>query len=193
MGSTSYIYKREGNDPYKLYQELVEEAIEECGDGNYNGTISTCEYRGIRKSFQKYDESTNDLAKKYIYDHDNGEKWECNVIDCGVKRYEVVSIKKRKKKSDAKYKTQYVIYNSKGKKLAVKSTQKEAEDTAISLAFTEGEIDIKKEPVVQTGDNIVEEIYIEKKSYDKKPKIKESATKKIQEIHVYYFYGWAAE
>lgn len=193
MGANAFIYKEEGTDPRKIFDTLVRDAIEENGNDSYNGTISTCNYMGIKKSFKKYDESTRDKARKYIDDDENGNKWECSVIDCGVKRWEVVSIKKRKSKSNAKYKTKYVIYNGYGKKLATKETLKEAEEAAISFAFSEKGIEISKEPVLIEGNNIVEDIYTERKSYDKKPKIKETATKKIQEIHVYYFYGWAAE
>ena len=193
MGAIPFCYKLEGSNPYSLYEELVKEAIEEHGEDTYNGTISTTEYRGITKSFPKYSEATVSSAKEYIKDVEYGNKRDCCVIDLGVKSYAVTTIKKKKQKSNATYKIQYGIYNGYGKQLAVKPTQKEAEEAAIKFTFAEQNVEIRKEPKKVSGNNVIEELYTERKTYEKKPKIKESPTKKIEEIHVYYFYGWAAE
>ena len=86
MGACNFIEFGIGETPEFVFNYLVEDAIWECGNNPYNGTISTTELsRRTPKVIRKrYTLKAQQEAVKVAEADDWGEKREARVIDCGA-------------------------------------------------------------------------------------------------------------
>ena len=81
MGATSIEYtvrQSEYESPQAAYRALVEEAEYNYGHDPYNGTISTCEFRGkIDRpcNDEEYEEALDDIHKRDVCYYEDGHTW----------------------------------------------------------------------------------------------------------------------
>jgi hypothetical protein len=81
MGATSIKYtvrQSEYESPQAAYRAMVEEAEYNYGHDPYNGTISTCEFRGrIARpcNSAEYEEALDNIHKRDVYYYEDGHTW----------------------------------------------------------------------------------------------------------------------
>ena len=199
MGATNFDHVVSGYNVREVFDDLVEDAIFENGNDSYNGTISTCSLGRCKLQFEKYSESNLKKAYKFVESNDWGEKWTANYIDLGVKEYHVLTIKKRNVgKENPVYKMKFVVKPSHSNSDDYPthrsfSTKTEADQYAMEQTLKKDiSHSVTKEYVLEKGDSVLTETYIEKKVYKSKPNLKPMANRKIVPVHVYLFYGWAS-
>lgn len=96
MGACSFFNMIESASADDGFRELCKNAIQECGNDPYNGTISTTNLvsRTI-KIADKYSAKAMGKGKKYAETHiEDIPKRRCQALDLGVVRYEVHTLKK---------------------------------------------------------------------------------------------------
>ena len=135
MGAEAFCIVTENTDARKAFETLVAKAREEYGNRSYNGTISTCSMGRCTRSYDHFSREVLDEAYALVESRDGGQKWVAQYIDLGVCGYETVEIKRRTKKSDAKFKMGYVLYDEDGKCRGGADTKGEAEGKAMKLAY----------------------------------------------------------
>lgn len=200
MSYTVFFEKRiEARSPKEAYDGLIEEAFEECGTGDYNGTISTCNgYSKSALSFDKYSQDNEKEVRKYLHNKDDIGEGECQYIDLGVVRYELTKIiKKKAKKEKPVYKKKFVVYwatfstiDGQNKKYfnILADAEKFAFEKRVEISY--GNVFIKKEDVLIKGEDVVETFEKEVELVQTPPKNIPKNTA-IKEIHKYLFFGWA--
>lgn len=193
MGAEAFCIVTENTDARKAFNALVEEAREEYGNRSYNGTISTCSMGRCAKTYNQFSEETLNDARKFVEDCEYGHKWVAQYIDLGVCGYETVEIKRHSRKSDAKFKMGYVLYDEDGKRRGDANTKGEAEGKAMKLAYENNmTITIKKEHRRISGNSVVCEVSLKRTFSEKRPRLTRAPGKEIVPIHKYMFYGWAS-
>lgn len=98
MGATNFEHECDAYDAKAAFRILSVSARREYGEDCYNGTISTCSFGHVTaKTYGKTGKVTKTSLKK-AYDlverDDWGRKWYCDAIDCGVKEWHVITLKK---------------------------------------------------------------------------------------------------
>ena len=194
MGAQSFCHIVESTSVSKAFNDLVAEARYEYGSDAYNGTISTCGLAGRpAKTYAKYSKEVEREAYDFVKEKEFGQKWTAQYIDLGVCGYEMITVKRKGRKSDAKFQMMYNVYDLNGKRIASEKIKADAESRAMKYAYETGEdAFIMKEQTGVTGSPLVCNVSVEKKRYDKKPRIPRGPGKELVEIHKYMFYGWAA-
>lgn len=198
MGAESFQKEIIGTSARECYDYLVDEAINEYGQSIYNGTIATCDFGVCTLKFDKYLKSNEKKAEDHIDFKDNGDKWRTDYVDLGVIEYELITIKKEKRKYSSKYKLKYVILEKCGDRYVQTNYSfekiKNAEEQAIKLSLEniDKKYRVSKEYVVVEGNNINFDLIVEKKVCKNKPKVTLKPNQKLIEKHKYIFYGWAA-
>lgn len=203
MGATFFKDVVFATNPSNGYDALTSDAIDQYGRDHYNGTISTCYgYSCSHIGFDKYSKANEKKAEKYInkHMHDMG-KWDCEYIDLGVVRYDVVkATKKKANKEKPTFKKMFVVYwetfSASGRRNK-KSFDRlvDAENFAFDKKLELGDnsdVFIKNEYVLVDGNNVVETIETTVTQKKSRPKSVGKNTV-VKEIHKYLFYGWAAE
>ena len=146
MGAEAFCIVTENTDARKAFEALVAEARYEYGDRSYNGTISTCSMGRCAKTYNQFSEEILNDARKFVEDREYGQKWVAQYIDLGVCGYETIEIKRHSRKSDAKFKMGYVLYDEIGKRIGEADTKGEAEGKSRKLAYENDiSVTIKKE------------------------------------------------
>ena len=189
-------------NPQKAYDILTEDAIDQYGRDSYNGTISTCiGYSCSQLNFDKYSKSNENKAEKYINKRmDDMGKRDCEYIDLGVVRYDVIKTTKKKNNNNKKpiFKKRFVVYgesfmsNNKRKKSFDKLSDAEQFAFAQKMKNPDWDVVIKNEYVLIDGNNVVETIETTITQKKSRPKSVGKNTV-VKEIHKYLFYGWGAE
>lgn len=194
MGAMRFCVVENGRNASEVFDRLAEEARLEYGNDSYNGTISTCSLcEKPSKTYSTYSAKVEDEAYRFIESQNYGEKWVANYIDLGVCGYELVEIKRKGRKSDAKFQMMYNIYNESGKIVGSEKIKASAEHKAMEYALKADEqVIIKKEQTAVRGDSRVCDVAIERKFFEKKPRIPRAPGKELVAIHKYMFYGLAA-
>ena len=197
MGARNFFTTAKGENVWKAFDELVEQAKYESGHDRYNGTISTCTLRGIPvKTFVNYLPENRRLAMEIAKAEDYGEKRVAKYIDLGICGYELVEVKRMKYAYNAKHKLMYVIYNENFKQVDSDVNKGAAEEKAIKYALEHNcDCHIKKEYRKIEGNDRVCEIEVKRKFYlpEDKPRFTRSPDKTLTAIHEYAFYGVACE
>jgi len=98
MGATNFEHECDAYDAKEAFRTISDSARREYGEDCYNGTISTCSFgRVTAKTYGKTGKVTPTSMKKahdFIERHDWGHKWYCDAVDCGVKEWHVITLKK---------------------------------------------------------------------------------------------------
>lgn len=194
MGAESFCFVEEGRNASEIFNRLAEECRREYGDNPYNGTISTCSLcEKPAKTYSVYSPEVEEDAYRFVESQGFGEKWDANYIDLGVCGYELVEVKRKNRKSDAKFQMMYNIYNESGKRVGSAKVKASAEQKAMEYAVkTDESVFIKKEQTVVSGDSRVCDVTVERKFFEEKPRLPRAAGKELVSIHKYMFYGWMA-
>ena len=98
MGAINFTEEAFSTSAEAAFNSLVEDAVYRNGHDSYNGTISTCVLRRVRKMADKYSKTVEKKAHDLIMKEDYGIKWEAECLDLGVVHYEIVKVKKVTKK-----------------------------------------------------------------------------------------------
>lgn len=194
MGANSFFVTGTGKSAEEVFDALVKEAVYERGNDSYNGTISTCRlYRRPMKVYDSYDAKNKDEAYDFAVARDFGQKWTAYYIDLGVIGYELIEVKREKKKSDAEFHMMYNVYNYSGKRVASEKVKAAAESAAMKYSVEHNENTfIQKEPTRASGSCLVCNVSVSRKFYEKKPRAPRAPGKELVAIHKYAFYGLAA-
>ena len=84
MGACNFIEFAESMDYRSAFNSLVSEAKHWHGDDCYNGTISTCNCIDKPvKIASEWNKEAKCAAYEYANEHDFGEKWYAQPLDCG--------------------------------------------------------------------------------------------------------------
>lgn len=196
MGAVSFMHTIEATSAEKAKQMLVEQAVYDYGHDGYNGTISTCSgmCRCI-KSFEKYSQKNEKEMLKYARERLGVlGKRDVECIDSGVVGYNKTIIKKKTLTPSAKYEQKYAVVDSFTRKMispkAYRHTKTEAYNLAVTYLLEGKDVQIRKMPVLVSGDNLCTTFEV----VTERTKKMSNATKHIiQPVHKYIFYGWAAE
>lgn len=201
MGATFFENAILAENPEKAYDILTADAIDQYGGDSYNGTISTCGgYLRSKLSFDKYSKSNENKAEKYINKHmDDMGKRDCEYIDLGVVRYDIIKTSKKKvDKRKPVFKKRFVVYcesfmgNNKRKKSFDKLSEAEQVAFVQKMKYPDWDVLIKNEYVLTDGNNVVETIETTITQKKSRPKSVGKNTV-VKEIHKYLFYGWVTE
>ena len=206
MGLIDFVLTKSAETVNEAFNSLYSETL--CQkDGNSDKDkgipyhLSDCTLK-----FDKYLAINETKARQHIKKVGNGQKNKVHYVDLGVMYYEVLEVKTRNlSKQTPKYRRRYVVsYHDpfqQGIPAEVKRylpktmdfvTKLEADKLAVELAFkTKRQFNVKREYVLEAGQPLLSETYVETKCYRKKPSFKEMENKKITPIHKYMFYGWA--
>lgn len=114
MGATNFEHECDAYDAKEAFRTLSVAARREYGEDCYNGTISTCSFGHVTAStYGKTGKVTKTSLKKAydLVEHDDwGRKWYCDAIDCGVKEWHVITLKKvPHTKATAQFRTVFTI------------------------------------------------------------------------------------
>lgn len=201
MGACNFSHVIDAYSAREGFGMLVSEAVYECGNDGYNGTISTCSLGAVRdlSSSGNYTKAVMKKAEQYIKDDDYGSKWTATCLDLGIIGYDVITAKKtqEKPKTKAEYRQKYVVLSSaldSGTNISLyRDTKKEADDLAMQLAVKNNRsYYVAKRPVnVNRGDDLVTSISYTTTRKKTKPKTC-PANSVIKPVHKYMYYGWAA-
>ena len=193
MGAEAFCIVTENTDARKAFNALVEQARYDYGNEPYNGTISTCSMGRCTRSYDQFSQEVLEEAYALVESREGGQKWVAQYIDLGVCGYETVEIKRQSRKSDAKFKMGYVLYDEDGKYRGDANTKGEAEGKAMKLAYENNmTITIKKEHRRISGNSVVCEVSLKRAFSEKRPRLTRAPGKEIVPIHKYMFYGWAS-
>lgn len=190
MGSTDFTISARGKNIHEAYNKARQEAIDECGNDAYNGTISTTicfclGYNGVSdktNSFKNSRLSKDEFINKYLGDC---RKWG-NVFGFCVEEPVSNTLKVKSQvehkvtKGTKKWILKYVVNSMEGNQIAVKNTKGEA--IKMGREYTEKNMVrtfITMEKVLESGSKIVANI-----TYKKSDKEKEGK---------YVFFGISAE
>ena len=199
MGAVSFCKTVLAPNAQEGYAILFDEAVYNRGAGNrYSGDVNTTSIGYLQKSFPVYSKAVEKEAYEYIRNHDNGSKRTADYIDMGVKHYVLRQVSVTPKKNDAKYKYQYVLRDSSGIVRAVGKCAydgySEALEQGILHSLNVGDdVDVIVEPIKQSGSNVRATIQITETIVEKPPRRKLTKREKLIPMHVFCFYGWAAE
>ncbi len=170
---------------------VVEQDEYEYGHEMYNGSFTTTDFAGVRKTLDgKY--TPNKAKRAYAFiekDADNVAKRDAWAVDLGVVDYTVTRVKARKVTSKGKAKTKYVVcYDDHGE--AFYDTLDAAKNFALKKALNSNNVTIEKRAVYQGGSAIMKFERVQRQ-YKKRPtRVPKDAT--VVERHMYVFYAWAA-
>lgn len=194
MGARNFCVIGEGRTASDVFDCIVENAQYEHGHDRYNGTISTCNLGRCTKTFERFSKMNVEEARQLVEKEDYGEKYVAKYIDLGVYGYELVEVKRKHKKSDAKFKFGYRLYDECGKPRGFEEVKTKAEEKAMLLAVKENvTVYIKREYGKVSGNNEVCEVVVKRTFSEKKPRATRAPGKEIVPLHKFMFYGWAAE
>lgn len=199
MGATNFAITWIGTDYKDGYRILCAENEREYGYDPYNGTISTTHLsrRNPTKIAERNSATADRKAKKFLEDHDYGEKWECRVLDLGIVGYEVSKfVKVPHTTADAQFQTRYIAYADE-LEIGTYKTATEARaalEKAIALpryAKTEF-FHVEKKAVKVAGKSTTTCAYERQTRVAKtKPKTTPKGAT-ITPIHKFVYYGWAS-
>ena len=197
MGSVSFCKTVIAENASDAFEELVDEAREDYGRNRYNGTISTCSMGRLRRSFDVYNKKNAKEAYDYISANNNGAKGVADYIDMGVKHYVICETKTTPHKADAKFCTKYVLYGDDGPLRPSNKYTFDDYSAAKKAANEEAvvrrqDISVEKIPVKQSGTTTKCRVTVTERIVEKKPKSSKKG-QRIVPMHVFCFYGWAAE
>lgn len=197
MGARSFNRVIQASSAGKAFDELHDSATYEYGHDSYNGTISTCSMGRCIKSYKTYSKKNAQEAQKIIENMGCGEKYRANYIDLGISHYEIREVKKTNREYTAKYKQKFVVRDISiegyGKVYDKFDTKPKADALAIKLSLEGKEVCVMKQMIRLSGNDTVAEFDVKVKSQKTKPKLKPNEKRIIVPIHVYCFFGWAAE
>ncbi len=179
------------------WNHLYHQCLREYGEDPYNGSFSTCDFEGVEKTFEgKATKANLSKASKFIEKRsDDCCKWSAYAVDCGVDKYNLVTLKLRK--TSGRPVTKFVVVcddKYEGQMELVFDSLADAKAFAEKIAWDkpDGAVRIQKKAVYPNGraDGFV----VEKKvrSLKSKPKTIPKGAR-LSELHVYMFYAWAAE
>lgn len=98
MGATNFEHECDAYEAKEAFRALVVSARREYGEDCYNGTISTCNFGRVTASTYGKNGKVTKTSLKKAYDlverNNWGHKWDCDAIDCGVKEWHVITLKK---------------------------------------------------------------------------------------------------
>lgn len=196
MGAVSFMHTIEATSAEKAKQMLVGDALYEHGHDGYNGTISTC-YGRCRciKSFDKYSQKNEKEMLKYAETRfEHLDKREMEIIDLGIIGYNRITVKKTTFTPSAKYEQRYAVVDAcTGNTVSPKAyrkTKTEAHNLAIKYLLEGKCVEVRKMPVLISGNNLCTAFEMITERTNKMP----NASKYIVEpVHKYIVYGWAAE
>ncbi len=163
----------------------------EYGHDSYNGSFTTMDFAGVRKSFDgKYTPNKFKQASKFIEkDIDKIGKRDAYVVDMGVVDYLVTRVKPVKTSGQGKAVTKYVVLY--GKNEAFYDKLDDAKKCAMRQALNYSDVRIEKRAVYRGGESTIMKFERVFKKYKNKP-THVPAGAKLEERHAYIVYGWAA-
>lgn len=198
MGATNFFETGVGTNPKEVFSELCQEALREYGNDPYSGTIATTSLRNYQqcKIAETYSEKSADMAYEYARKHDFGEKWTSDYLDLGVKEYQITTVKKvrvPKGSQTAKYQMVFAVVEE-----GTERTLENFSVKAAAEAFAEKycgqhhvSVQICKRKKLVSGSETLERFEATTRIQKKKPaRVPKGA--RVDEVHVYAFYGWAA-
>ena len=194
MGACEVSEIRKGENAVRVFDKMCGEYTCEYGDDNYNGTFSTCNFYGVSLQMTgMFKQGNVKIAKKHINERmEKIDKRDAYAVDMGIDHYEIVKAKlvSTKRKVSARY---FVGNYETGKRLKTFEQLDKAKAYAIEMATKENEgLYIGKCFGDQYGDDELFNTKMDVKIKKSKPKtVPKGAV--VREIHVYYFYGLAAE
>lgn len=194
MGAQSFYHTIEAYSPQQAFQMLYDDAVYERGNDPYSGTIATCGLGSCQKTFSTYKPENIEEANAIINRLEYGQKWRADFIDLGVVETQEITVKKNVKPYTADYKFLYGVYFSHTDKLvssrATFKTKGEADNHAIALTLDGKDVQVRRRPVNQKGNDVVSTFEIIQKKTNKRTTKKKNTV--IKEKHKYIFFGWAA-
>lgn len=205
MGAINFFKTAEGESAGEAFDSLVEYFTREAGEDEYNGTISTTQLCGSpHKIAEKYTKTALKKAVEYAKKDSYGQKWESRSLDLGIVKYVVVSASRKKKAHpQKKFRMGYILITMDGDgrwipiRAKVYDSKSKADEAAIYMALHSDEYHIRVGRIMYpegnpSGVNVVTDVEKTTKVYKSRPKhIPKGAV--LKEIHMWGFYGWAAE
>lgn len=190
MGACSFYEMASGSSAQEAFTSLCSQAIQEYGSYEYNGTISTTELVGKPVVIAtKYSGKAELEGRNYAKEHDYGNKWEARALDLGVVKYRITTVEKMDLSGTSA--PEFAIrYEAEDK---VYKTRKNAEQAAMRIAKEQGHnVSVRKVYALVSGSNMVSQIVADTEECEELPdKLPDGAD--VEEIHMWGFYGWAAE
>lgn len=206
MGAREIFLHAEANSAEEGFEKLSKESEYEFGHDPYNGGTSTCYLSRVAKISDIYSKSAEKKAYKQVEkEMETISKRAVRCLDLGVMYYKLSSIQKKaihnKEAVKPKWVQKYVVidyYDFDEHILFSTETKKECEEYIRKYIFEypRHTFYIAKRPV-QVNKLGRDEDYMDKfeivtrqvKSYPKRV----SPGTKVEAIHKYLYYGWAAE
>lgn len=198
MGAINFFETCADVNPEEAFSKLALEALREYGSDPYSGTIATTSLRNYQQKriAETYSKKAEDAAYEYARQHDFGEKWTSDYLDLGVKEYQITTVKKvrvPKDKQTATYQTVYaVVEDGTDRTLENFGVQAAAEAFAEKYCGQHHvSVQICKRKKLVSGSEALERFEATTRTQKKKPaRIPKGV--RVDEVHVYAFYGWAA-
>lgn len=190
MGAIKFYETASAATAQEAFGMLRSQAVEEYGNDPYNGTISTTDLVGEPVIIaRKYSKRSENAGYKYAEQHAFGEKWEARALDLGVMKYRITTAEKLDLSGapEPEFAVRYEADNR------TYETQEQAEQAAMQIAQNYGHnVSVCKVYVPVSGSNIVSQIVADAEECEKLPG-RLPAGAKVEKIHMWAFYGWAAE
>ena len=191
MGAERFKYFIEGENPKKCFEKLVQQSIISRYCESYDGTIAICEFGKCTLQFDKYLNSNEEKALKYIEDNEDISIDIANYIDLGIVEYELVNIYMINEDNIEENGIRYYILKREGFNFSniveFEYTLNEANNKAMELKINNPNEDF----IVCKNNSVCTKFGVEKIKYKNKPKLNLKENQKLLEIHKYLFYGWA--
>ena len=193
MGAVFIMDTREGTSADAAWDKLYRDSIRVYGDDAYNGSFSTCSFRGVRETLG--DSATSKKiseARKFAWhERDNVYKGIAYAVDCGITEYVVVSVRAKRAKGRPKTKFVVVVPHEEVQERVFDSLE-DAKKGASVAALRYGFSEIQKRSVYSDGNFSVQQYERVEKKYKTRPKrVPKGAS--VEARHLYLFYGMAAE
>lgn len=189
MGAHAFYVTEKGRTAQEAFGALCRQAINGWGNGPYNGTISTTDLVGSPVVIaEKYSNDAERAGYNYAKEHDYGSKWESRALDLGIVKYRITTAEKMGLNgSEPKFAVRYEVEDK------LYKTRKQAECAAVRIARGSGHnVSVRKIYALVSGSNMVSQIIAYTEEREELPdELPDGAT--IVELHMWGFYGWAAE
>ena len=197
MGVKQFLHWIEDTDAVSAFQKLQAEKLLSHGNNKYAGTIAQSELASEQPvhSFPRYLKYNDSKAVATVMELNHGEEvGKCYFIDLGVVRYKVSRLTRTVKPYTAVYRQRYAVTDLDGNILQPESAnlfeQKgPADEKAAKLALDGTPVKVRRLMAILSGEDTVTEFNLEEFYRKKEPKIQKRSFEKIEESHLFLFFG----